>query len=278
MAKVSQNAIKKKRIIGLVPAAGIATRLSPLPFSKELYPIGCMRFKGSDELRPKPVCIYLLEKMKTVGIRDVYIILRKDKWDIPAYLGDGSSLDMNLAYLMMGLPFGVPYTLNQAYPFIKGAIVAFGFPDIIFKPDNAYKALLTRQAKSKADLVLGLFPVTKPNKFHMVELNNDRQIEKIVLNPTSSHLKYTWIIAVWTQTFSHFMHIYLTDINREKYKIDVGTRKPKEKELYLSDIIQHAIDTGLKVEGEIFQEGDCIDIGTQEDLITATKNALDTIK
>ena len=278
MTNVGQKRDTKQRIIGLVPAAGQAARLSPLPFSKELFPIGWLRFEGSEDLRPKPVCLYLLEKMRSAGITDVYIVLRKGKWDIPAYLGDGSALDMNLAYLVMSLPFGVPYTLNQAYPFIQGAIVAFGFPDIIFKPGNAYKVLLNRQARSKADLVLGLFPVDKPNKFHMVELNNDRRIEKIVLNPTMTHLKYTWIIAVWTQTFSDFMHIYLTDINREKNRIEVGTRTPKKKELYLSDIIQHAIDTGLKVEGEIFKEGYCIDIGTQEDLISATKDALDTVK
>lgn len=278
MANVGQKKDTKKRIIGLVPAAGQATRLSPLPFSKELYPIGHMRLKNDNDLRPKPVCIYLLEKMKAAGITDVYIILRKGKWDIPAYLGDGSALDMNLAYLIMGLPFGVPYTLNQAYPFIQGAIVAFGFPDIIFKPRDAYKVLLNWQAKSKADIVLGLFPVDNPSKFHMVELSTDRRIEKIVLNPTMTHLKYTWLIGVWTQTFSDFMNIYLRDIHRKKYKTEVGTRTPHKKELYLSDIIQHAIISGLKVDGKIFKEGNCIDIGTQEDLITATKCALDTIK
>ena len=174
---------RSKRIVGLIPAAGQATRLAPLPFSKELYPIGQMRIKGSDELRPKPVCIYLLEKMRAAGAKDVYIVLRKGKWDIPAYLGDGSSLDMNLAYLIMGLPFGVPYTLDQAYPFIQEATVTFGFPDIIFQSAGAFNELLDRQETSQADVVLGLFPVDKPYKFHMVELSRDERIQNIVLNP-----------------------------------------------------------------------------------------------
>ena len=259
----------KQRIIGLVPAAGKATRLFPLPFSKELYPIGHMRFKGRDELRPKPVCIYLLEKMKNAGIKDIYIILRKGKWDIPAFLGDGSLLDMNIAYLMMNLPFGVPYTVNQAFPFTQDAIVAFGFPDIIFQPENAFKELLERHKKSKADIVLGLFPVDMPDKFHMVESDHDGRVKKIVINPKETHLKYTWIIAVWSQTFSHFMQKDLKDINRKKRKVEFTGRTLNKRELHLSDVIQKAIDSNLNVERVIFSQGSCLDIGTFDGLTRA---------
>jgi glucose-1-phosphate thymidylyltransferase len=259
----------KQRIIGLVPAAGKATRLFPLPFSKELYPIGHMRFKGHDDLRPKAVCIYLLEKMKNAGIKDVYIILRKGKWDIPAFLGDGSLLDMNFAYLMMNLPFGVPYTVNQAFPFTHDAIVAFGFPDIIFQPENAFNELLDRHKKSKADIVLGLFPVDMPDKFHMVESDPDGRVKKIVINPQKTQLKYTWIIAVWSQTFSNFLQKEIKDINKKNGKEELTESTVNKRELQLSDIIQKAIDSNLNVEGVIFPQGSCLDIGTIDDLTRA---------
>jgi glucose-1-phosphate thymidylyltransferase len=260
---------RSKRIVGLIPAAGRATRLAPLPFSKELYPIGQMRIKGSHEMRPKPVCIYLLEKMRAAGVKDVYIVLRKGKWDIPAYLGDGSSLDMNLAYLIMGLPFGVPYTVNQAYPFIREAIVIFGFPDIIFKSVDAFSELLDRQDKSQADVVLGLFPVDEPNKFHMVELSRDGVIHNIVLNPAITHLEYTWIIAAWTRTFTQFIHQYLMNIIGKERKIEVVAGTAWKKELHLSEVLQHAIERKLKVEGVIFAEDSCLDIGTHDGLTRA---------
>ena len=262
---------RSKRIVGLIPAAGQATRLAPLPFSKELYPIGQMRIKGSDDLRPKPVCIFLLEKMRAAGARDVYIVLRKGKWDIPAYLGDGSSLDMNLAYLIMGLPFGVPYTLNQAYPFIQEAIVTFGFPDIIFQSAGAFSELLDKQETSQADIVLGLFPVDKPSKFHMVELSRDGRIHNIVLNPAATHLEYTWIIAVWTRTFTQFMHQYLTDIIGKERKIEVAAGASMKTELHLSEVLQHAIERKLKIESVIFSEDSCLDIGTHDDLTKAVE-------
>ena len=42
-------------LVGLIPAAGKGTRLHPLPFSKELYPIGYLEVivDGEKKLRPK---------------------------------------------------------------------------------------------------------------------------------------------------------------------------------------------------------------------------------
>ena len=89
-----------REIVGLVPAAGKATRLGQLPCSKELYPYG-FHYAGRDKkLSPKVVGHFLLEKMRLANIKKVYIILREGKWDIPKYFGDGKELDMHLAYLM----------------------------------------------------------------------------------------------------------------------------------------------------------------------------------
>ena len=73
---------------------------------------------------PKVAGHYLLESMKLADISKVYIVLRKGKWDIPAYFGSGKMIDLCIASLMMDLPFGVPYTLDQAFCFIQDAIVA----------------------------------------------------------------------------------------------------------------------------------------------------------
>jgi len=61
----------KRKIIGLLPAGGHATRISPLPLSKELYPIGFDYFGNQCDLRPKVVCHYLLEKMQLAGIDQI---------------------------------------------------------------------------------------------------------------------------------------------------------------------------------------------------------------
>ena len=58
----------EREVIGLIPAAGQATRLSPLPCSKELFPIGFGASKTGHNLVPKVVCQHLLEKMRLAGI------------------------------------------------------------------------------------------------------------------------------------------------------------------------------------------------------------------
>src|SRR5262245_1136547 len=114
--------------------------MSPLPCSKEVYPVG-FRPTQDGSSRPKVVAHYLLEKMRAAGINRAYFVLRPGKWDIPGYFGDGSILDMHVGYLILGLPFGVPFTLDQAYPFLEAATVAFGFPDILFDSDNPFGLL-----------------------------------------------------------------------------------------------------------------------------------------
>ena len=115
----NRNKEFRREIVGLIPAAGRATRIAPLPCSKEIYPVGFKTDGAGNITVPKAVFHYLLDKMRLAGVTKTFIVLREGKWDIPAYLGDGTSFNMNLAYLMLGLPYGVPYTIDQAYPFIK---------------------------------------------------------------------------------------------------------------------------------------------------------------
>jgi len=256
-----------RELVGLFPAGGQATRIAPLPCSKELYPVGFRQVDEGRGLRPKVVSHYLLEKMRLAGANKAYIILRQGKWDIPAYLGDGTMLDMHFAYLMMNLPFGAPYTLDQAYPFVKEALVVFGFPDIIFQPDDAFVQLLARQASTKADIVLGLFVADQPQKMDMVDLDDGGQIRRIVIKPRQTKLRYTWIIAVWTPVFTRFMHEYLAVAQT---KTPVGL---KPQELYVGDVIQTAMQAGLQVETVSFPAGDYLDIGTPEDLVKVVHNS-----
>lgn len=256
---------KQSEIIGLLPAAGLATRISPLPCSKELYPVSFRNVDKGHGLRPKVVGHYLLEKMQLANVAKVFIILREGKWDIPAYFGDGREFGPHLAYLMMNEPFGVPFTLDQAYPFVRNAEVVFGFPDIIFKPDDAFTKLLAKLAGSDADIVLGLFPAPQPHLMDMVGMDSEGQISEIQIKPTSTNCRYTWIIAVWAPSFTLFMHEYLSFI---QIKSDTAARN---RELFLSDVINAAMKNDMKVDKVTFDDGICLDIGIPENLVKAAQ-------
>jgi glucose-1-phosphate thymidylyltransferase len=245
-------------IVGLLPAGGQATRLSPLPLSKELYPIG-FRADAAGKPKPKVVGHYLLEKMQRAGIHKAFFILRPGKWDIPAYFGDGAMLNMHLAYLTVHVPYGVPYTLDQAYPFVNQAIVALGFPDILFQPEDAYGPVLTRLQSGQADVVLGLFPTEQYWKAGMVEVDQAGRVWQIIEKPAQTELRYMWAIAVWKPSFTQFLHEFLLS-------------HTPGAELPIGNVIQAGIEAGLHVEAEIFPEGSYLDVGTPEDLARAIRD------
>ena len=250
-----------REIIGLIPAAGEAKRIAPLPCSKEVYPISFEVDKESKSLRPKSACEYLIEKMKYGGVSKIYLILRKGKWDIPSYFGDGSRFGLHFAYLIMGLPFGVPYTLDQAYPFIKENDVVLGFPDILFESNNAFQKLQKRIKSYSCDIVLGLFLSDQPEKADLVDYDNKGKVREIVKESKCTRLKYTWGIAAWTPVFTNFLHKKLKNMNPKTFV---------EKELFIIDMINFAIQDGLQVNAVHVSENPFIDIGTPEGLAKAS--------
>ena len=171
--------------------------------------MGFQQLPGAQGVRPKVVSHYLLEKMRLADVTRAFIVIREGKWDIPAYFGDGAMLDMHLAYLVRRLPYGAPYTLDTAYPFVRHAVVAFGFPDILFRPDDGFVRLLDCQAGTKAEVVLGVFPAAQPDTMDMVDMDNEGRVRDIVRRPRDTRLRYAWIFAVWTPVFTRFQHEFL---------------------------------------------------------------------
>jgi glucose-1-phosphate thymidylyltransferase len=246
-----------QKVVGIIPAAGLGSRLGQMPFSKELYPIG---FKADGT--PKVVSEYLLELISEAGAEQVYVILRDGKWDIPGYFGDGSNYNTPFAYLLMNRPYGTPYSVDQAYTFVKDKTVVFGFPDIIVEPEDVVVKLLERQKNTQADVVLGLFEVEQPHKWDMAETDEAGNVKAILPKPKNSTLTKAWCLAVWSPAFTAFMHQYLLEIEPQFILGEL-------KEIPMGAVMQAAIVAGLQVQSVYFPVGNCLDMGTPEDLKSA---------
>lgn len=114
--------------------------------------------------------------------------------------------------------------------------VVFDFPDILCEPYDLFVRLLDRQAATKADIVLGLFPAHAPSTADMVELDGAGRIRGIKIKPAVTDLRYTWITAVWTPVFGHFMHQYLAAIPLSEFVAHAGN-PPVRRELFVGDVI-----------------------------------------
>jgi len=153
-----------EKYIGLIPAAGHATRLKLNSGSKEIYPIA---FEGGNgEKVTYPVCKCLLDIFSGAGVKNVCVITRKEKKDIEKILSSGKEYAVSLDYLYCKDTYGPPYTLDQAYKIVKDKyFVALGFPDILIKPKSALTAIIQKQEETEADVVLALFETDTPKKW-----------------------------------------------------------------------------------------------------------------
>lgn len=259
--------------IGLIPAAGAGSRIAPLPMSKELYPVGFGRALGG-RFGPKASAEYLLERMAIAGVREAFVILRPGKWDIPAYLGDGSAFGIRTAYLTVHVPYGVPFTLDQAFPFIRERSVVLGFPDILLWPEDAYAGVLKRLHHGSADAVLGLFPTQEPNKVGIVEMDTEGRVRGIFEKSSRTDLPYMWAIAVWKPSFTDFLHLQVQGLLQSLH-VERHSQKTIPAagvtEIPIGDILHASIQAGLRVEAEVFRNGRYIDIGTPENLCRAIR-------
>ncbi|HKV12018.1 MAG TPA: dTDP-glucose pyrophosphorylase, partial [Thermoanaerobaculia bacterium] len=164
-----------------------------------------------------------------------------------------------LAYVVIPGSKSVPETLDRAFPFSEGSLVALGFPDVLFEPADAYARLIERQAATGADLVLGLFPAPRFRTTDMVELGPDGRVVRIEVRPQSTTLRYNWLLALWSPIFTRFLHEA------------VRSAPAGEGELQIGAIVQGAVAAGLNVQGVEFPNGSYRDIGTPEELAAAVR-------
>lgn len=249
-------------IVGLIPAGGIASRLGNIPCSKEIFPI---QFSDSSDTI-SVVSENLIRYFKTAEIKNIYFILRKGKWDIPEYYGDGSEFGVNIGYLMVNLTYGTPFTLDQAYSFVKDKIVALGFPDILLEPINAYSGLLDKIKTSDADVVLGIFPIKNYLKSDMIEFDKQGKVNQIVIKQDRPDLKWGWMNVVWKTSFTEYLHTYLNLFLQDNPDGKIKFPDGSAREIFVGDVIQAAMEEGYKVDYVKFEKGTSLDIGTADDL------------
>lgn len=254
-------------VVGLVPAAGTASRIQPIPCSKEVLPLGFRPDGPEGRLRPRAAAETLLEAMDRAGAGRAYVVLRTGKWDVPAFLEDGGPDGPALAYLVTPGTAGVPFTVEAALPFLAGSRVVFGFPDIVFEPPGALERLIERQEERGADVVLGLFPAERPEKMDMVRLDSDGAVRSLVIKPDDTELRHTWILAAWTPAFTEFLAGWCRRERERRADPEPGPDAPEEP--YLGHVVQAALEQGIEVDAVVFEEGSYVDIGTPRELASA---------
>src|SRR3954447_14122213 len=126
-------------MVGIIPAAGMGSRIQPLAFSKELLPVGS-RMDGEVE-RPRAVSEYLVERMTLTGCDKICFVIGPQKSDIVEYYGAQAGA-AHAFYVVQPSAGGLCDALFCALPFIADdEPVLLGLPDTVWFPEDGLARL-----------------------------------------------------------------------------------------------------------------------------------------
>jgi glucose-1-phosphate thymidylyltransferase len=198
---------------GIIPAAGLGTRIQPLAFSKELLPVG-MRYEGSIE-RPRAVSEYLLERMLHVGVNRVCFVISPAKTDIVSFFG-GKFGETPICYTVQQNPNGLCDALFSALPFIAPDDHLYvGLPDTVWFPAEGFSFLPDGQFSFL------LFPVSRPELFDAVITDHEGRVEEIQVKQQNASSEWVW--GAFKLTGEHFARLHRLWIERKRRDEYLGT-------------------------------------------------------
>jgi glucose-1-phosphate thymidylyltransferase len=171
-------------IWGIVPAAGMGSRIQPLAFSKELLPVGSR--KDGEVERPKAVSEYLVERMILAGATRICITISPGKSDIVEYYG-GNFGPAHICYVVQPEPQGLCDALFRALPLISPQDqVLIGLPDTVWFPEDGLRRL------GEDTLSFLLFPVQHPEFFDAVVTDADGRVLEIQVKQPGASSSWIW--------------------------------------------------------------------------------------
>jgi dTDP-glucose pyrophosphorylase len=162
-------------VVGVVPAAGYATRLQPLQGSKEVLLV-----------QGRPVMDYLLERMRRAPVAELRVVTRPEKRDVIEHARRRG------ATVIEGYPPSVAQSLLLGMRGLDAStIVLFGFPDTLWERADVFP-ILVRRVLAGAEIALGLFRGIEPARSDVVEADDAGIIARVLVKPERPPSDLIW--------------------------------------------------------------------------------------
>jgi glucose-1-phosphate thymidylyltransferase len=174
---MSAHAERASRIVGVIPAAGYATRLQPLPGSKETFSVA-----------GRPLMDYVVDRMVQAGCDEIRVITRPEKTDVIAHVAR-----RKLTAVLASPPSVAHSVLAGIDGMDPEDVVLLGFPDTIWEPLDGFVQLL--DSLDGFEVALGLFRAVEPQRSDVVNFNRTGLVTSVQVKPKVPKSDWIWGIA-----------------------------------------------------------------------------------
>jgi glucose-1-phosphate thymidylyltransferase len=246
------NGARTKEYVGVLPAAGIASRLSPSRYLKELLPVAYLVDDQTSTARPVPVISLSLRALSEAGVQRCVVTISDRKPELMRYLGDGADFQLQLAYVQQSTPSGLAAAVSLATDWVRDSYSCMLLPDTIVNPYKAMRSLREAMDLEELDLVLGVFPTEVPEQLGPVHFDADGYVHEVLDKPASTNIRNTWAMAIWSPAFTELLH--------QSVASPAGGTQP------LGEIFNLAVQKRMHVKAVWFPHGSFVDIGTVKGL------------
>ncbi|WP_345709980.1 sugar phosphate nucleotidyltransferase [Kitasatospora paranensis] len=204
----------------------------------------------------RPLIGFALGALAAAGVRESVVVVSPEKERLlRARLGCGNEFGMAVHYAVQERPLGLPDAVRAAAAALAGRDVVLVLPDTVFAPVDVVGRLLVRAGTARADVVLGLFPTDDPTRLAPVTVDREANVLAVRDKPVSSAVRNTWGVVWWRAAFTRLCAEH--------------AEAARGGEPTLSDVLNAAVRSGLRVKAELFDDAVYRDAGTPDGLRAA---------
>jgi UDP-N-acetylglucosamine diphosphorylase/glucosamine-1-phosphate N-acetyltransferase len=156
----------------VILAAGEGTRLQPITSTRPKHLI---------EIGGRPILEHCLNALKASGIEEAVVVVHYMAEAIHKYFDDGRRFGLKIDYVEQPSMLGTGNAVSVAEPFVKDEFLLV-YGDLLFTAE-AVKSVIAMHQKEKPTATMAVVPVERPESYGIVELENEKQIKRIVEKP-----------------------------------------------------------------------------------------------